>query len=100
VHYGADYNRDRGKHIDNRSNGGDIIVGVTLGNAPLDICRRSTDGHRKIELSMGSFSRKYVLPPASVYMMKGQCRYEYHHDATKPVGTTHNVIMMRFGKAI
>ena len=31
--------------------------------------------------------------------MKSQCREEYYHDAEKPRGSSHYVIMLRYGDA-
>ena len=97
VHYTANAEGDRGKHIDNRTNGGDIIVGVTLATTSLGF--QMEDEYRSITLSLSKMSKTFSLPPASVYVMKGECRYVYLHDAKKPPNTEHYVIMMRFGKA-
>ena len=101
VHYNADAPGDRGRHIDNVMNGGKIIVGVTLGDKPLSECKDDTSRYRNISLDLkneASFTK--ILPPGSMYVMKGQCREEYHHDARKPAGSSHYVIMLRYGKAL
>ena len=100
VHYCADAEFDRGRHIDNVDNGGHIIVGITLGDKPLSDCIDDEERYRNISFDYHNkcrFTKK--LPPGSVYVMKGQCRYEFYHDAKKPKDSSHYVIMLRYGKA-
>ena len=99
VYYKADAEGARGRHIDNVINGGKIIVGVTLGDEPLALCEANEARYRSITLDLNGISFTKMLPPGSVYVMKGQCRNEWYHDAKKPAGSSHYVIMLRYGDA-
>ena len=72
-------------------------MGVTLGDKPLEECKDETARHRSITLDRNGISFTKVLPPGSVYVMKGECRDFYYHDAKKPAGSSHYVIMLRYG---
>jgi 2OG-Fe(II) oxygenase superfamily len=91
VHYCGE--QDRGRHIDNKLNAGDIIVGCTFGS-------EQEGEERTMSLDRnGKRKREFTLPPGSVYAMKGACRHEWYHCAKKQKNTTPYAILLRFGKS-
>jgi hypothetical protein len=84
----------RGKHIDNKVNGGHIIVGCTIGRSErfMELSGNLQDGR--------PITYRVTLPPRSLYVMRSIARYSFYHD---PINSSSDseppfALVLRFGK--
>jgi alkylated DNA repair dioxygenase AlkB len=89
----------RGKHIDNKVNGGHIIVGCTIGDSERFMEVSGTYGKNNKPISY-----RFALPPRTLYVMKGHARYNFFHDPINVPNTDNTdteppyAMVFRFGK--